>query len=282
MEKQKPRKVPGMVNTKKGQLLKKGSWHVGIPVLLGLICILSLALLIISCLCLSVYHLHILTLASESFLITPVIMIICSSFVFVFSIVSAAIVTKKVLTLQFLVVFFSIFLFIVKVIATILALLLVDNGLVHLDNLSVEEQLLKTVTDNSTEWDTLQMTYQCCGGRGEQGFHQWDEILNNQTYPDSCCTVKYPYCGREAHKTLGSDFANTLYQRIHTKGCLTPVAEVLQDSIRPLLITWGVLGTLVAIGLLGVAAISIQLIQKTRRSQDINTEIPHQQLQGRC
>merc|ERR1711915_1067238 len=99
-----------MVNINKWHLLKSGSWHhVGIPILLGLLCILSLALLVISCLCFSVYYLHILTLASEGFLITPVIMVISSSFVFLFSIVSATIVTRKVFTLQILVVFFSLF-----------------------------------------------------------------------------------------------------------------------------------------------------------------------------
>ena len=34
-----------------------------------------------------------------------------------------------------------------------------------------------------------QSRYQCCGGRGNSGFLQWEEHLNG-TYPDSCCTVR--------------------------------------------------------------------------------------------
>ena len=40
-------------------------------------------------------------------------------------------------------------------------------------------------------------------------------------YPDSCCTLKYPGCGQQAMATLSSDFANTFSDMLFTEGCLT-------------------------------------------------------------
>lgn len=41
--------------------------------------------------------------------------------------------------------------------------------------------------------------YKCCGGRGNSGYREWENHLPT-AYPDSCCTVKYPDCGRQARK----------------------------------------------------------------------------------
>ena len=66
------------------------------------------------------------------------------------------------------------------------------------------------------EWEEVQEVYQCCGLTGEEGYQVWLPLL-----PDSCCTIKYPHCGRDALATLNSDFANTFYDRIFPTGCLT-------------------------------------------------------------
>ena len=88
---------------------------------------------------------------------------------------------------------------------------------------------------NNTVMDQVQALYQCCGVRGAEGYDQWRDhlevsILNTDIamtpgdqdlYPDSCCTIKYPGCGQQAMATLSSDFANTFPDMIFTEGCLT-------------------------------------------------------------
>ena len=74
----------------------------------------------------------------------------------------------------------------------------------------------ENVTRSLEMWEVVQEQYQCCGVIGESGYEDWLPLL-----PDSCCTIKYPHCGRDALATLNSDFANTFYDRIFPTGCLT-------------------------------------------------------------
>lgn len=88
---------------------------------------------------------------------------------------------------------------------------------------------------NNTVMDQVQTVYQCCGVRGAQGYDQWRDYLevslynvdvmtssgDQDLYPDSCCTLKYPGCGQQAMATLSSDFANTFSDMLFTEGCLT-------------------------------------------------------------
>ena len=69
-------------------------------------------------------------------------------------------------------------------------------------------------------WNSIQLSYLCCGVTGEDGYDQWRDYLND-TYPDSCCTLKYPGCGQQAMATLSSDFANTFSDRMFTNGCVS-------------------------------------------------------------
>ena len=150
-----------------------------------------------------------------------------------------------------------------------------------LNKVNVSEQLELAVRDNSTRavWDNIQTRYKCCGGRGNKGFNEWEAYLNG-TYPDSCCTVKYPDCGRQAHRTLGSDFAKTVYERIHAQGCLTAALHTLEESVNPLLLCWGVMGVGVSLGELGISFLCILFLLHSRRSEDLSKDSPPQQLEG--
>ena len=48
-----------------------------------------------------------------------------------------------------------------------------------------------------------------------------DICCDQDLYPDSCCTLRYPGCGHQAMATLSSDFANTFPDMLFTEGCLT-------------------------------------------------------------
>ena len=90
-------------------------------------------------------------------------------------------------------------------------------------------------------WDSLQTRYQCCGVLGSSGYKNWEPHLNG-SYPDSCCVTSYPNCGRDAHRSLETDFSQTVYTRLQVRGCLTAVKHLLDQFVSPLLLTFSVLG----------------------------------------
>ena len=90
-------------------------------------------------------------------------------------------------------------------------------------------------------WDSLQTRYQCCGVLGSSGYKNWEPHLNG-SYPDSCCVTSYPNCGRDAHRSLETDFSQTVYTRLEVRGCLTAVKHLLELFVSPLLLTFSILG----------------------------------------
>ena len=95
--------------------------------------------------------------------------------------------------------------------------------------------------------EVVQEQYQCCGLTGESGYQHWLPLL-----PDSCCTLKYPHCGRDALATLSSDFANTFSERIFPTGCVTVFRAVMEQTLTPLFISLGVLALLLSLAQLGL------------------------------
>ena len=249
---------------------------------LTVITVLSTVLLVIACLCLGSFHLHLLTMAADNFLTSPILMIISSVLSLTLAITGFLFVLKKKTNLYFLLAVLALVMFLLQIVATVFTFLLVDNVLTDLNKVNVDDQLRQAVSDNSTRtvWDSIQIHYKCCGGRGNRGFNEWEAYLNG-TYPDSCCTVKYPDCGRQAHRTLGSDFANTVYERIHAQGCITAVKQTLEDSVNPLLVAWGVMGVGVALAELWVVFMCLLFTLHSRRSEELGMNIPHQPLDGR-
>ena len=107
----------------------------------------------------------------------------------------------------------------VAVAAVVLVFLLRANIEHDINKVNVEAELRTAVADEARMelWDSLQARlelqlvilfqtlscgddrYSCCGGLGNSGYHDWESVLNG-SYPDSCCTVRYPGCGRHAHR----------------------------------------------------------------------------------
>ena len=44
-------------------------------------------------------------------------------------------------------------------------------------------------------------------------------------------------------RTLETDFTQTIYERIHVRGCITSIKESLDTYVMPLLLAWGLIGT---------------------------------------
>ena len=130
-------------------------------------------------------------------------MIISSALSLLLAITGVIALLKKRTYLFLMLCVLSFIMFFLQIIAVIFSFLLVENVLTDLNKVNVDEQFGQAVSDDSTRaiWDSIQIRYKCCGGRGNKGFNEWEVFLNG-TYPDSCCTVKYPDCGRQAHRTL--------------------------------------------------------------------------------
>ena len=158
--------------------------------------------------------------------------------------------------------------------AVVFSFLLRDTVDSDFNKVNVEVELGKAAQDNATMavWDSLQIRYKCCGGRGNSGFNEWESHLNG-TYPDSCCTVKYPGCGRQAHRTLESDFTQTVYERIHVKGCITAIKQSLEEYVMPLLLAWGLIGLLVLLAQVTLILLCMVFTWHIRRRETRGTRL---------
>ena len=116
----------------------------------------------------------------------------------------------------------------------------IDN---QLNKVNVVRTLSLAAEDSTVMrvWDSLQTRYQCCGVLGSSGYRDWEPHLNG-SYPDSCCVTSYPNCGRDAHRSLESDFSQTVYTRLQVRGCMTAVKHLLDQFVSPLLLTFSILG----------------------------------------
>ena len=77
--------------------------------------------------------------------------------------------------------------------------------------------------------------------------------------PDSCCTLKYPNCGRHARQTLASDFANTFSERIFSTGCLTVLAGILEERVSPMVLCACVMSAVICLCQLSIS-IQVRLV----------------------
>ena len=153
--------------------LPTGAWYrqTSLLVSLAVSTVLSTVLLVIACLFLGSFHLHLFTMAANNFITSPILMIITSALSLLVGIIGAAVVLRKRTQLYMLLAVLSLIMFLLQIIASTFSFLLVENVLTELDKVGVDEQLSLAVSDNSTRavWDSIQTRYKCCGGRGERG-----------------------------------------------------------------------------------------------------------------
>lgn len=241
---------------------------------LTLIIVLSTVLLVIAAIFLGSFRLHLLTMASSNFLASPVIMIISSFLSIILAITGFVLVLKKRHNLYLLLAMFALLVFLLQIISVVFSFLLRGNINSDFNKVNVDAELRAASLDNSTMavWDALQIRYKCCGGRGNAGFNEWESHLNG-TYPDSCCTVKYPGCGRQAHRTLESDFTQTVYERIHVKGCITSIKQSLEEYVMPLLLAWGLIGVAVLLAELMIVFLCLLFQVHQRRRETRGTRL---------
>merc|ERR1719350_2681325 len=162
---------------------------------LTLIIVLSTVLLVIVAILVGNFRISLLTMASPNFLAGPVLMVLSSSLSILLAIAGFILVFKRHFNL-----------YIGLAACSLLAFLLRGNIDTDFNKVNVELELEAAASDPArmAVWDTMQARYQCCGGHGNSGFLQWEQFLNG-SYPDSCCTVSYPDCGRQAHRALQGD-----------------------------------------------------------------------------
>ena len=204
---------------------KKASFCDSNPLLSSLLLsslISSSCVIFISCILLSKYHLYLFSFISHLFLLCPLTLLISSVSSSICSFMGLIVIMKKIRTFIVTLGGISCMLMILTLAACVLSTLMICSAKDHMDLVYVDD-ILGSGDQNETDfllWDQIQNNYECCGVRGPSGYDQWRPILEN-TYPDSCCTLKYPGCGQEAMATLYSDFANTFPDRIFTIGCIT-------------------------------------------------------------
>ena len=253
---------------------RKGFNLTGLLVPLTFIIVLSTVLLVIAAIFIGSFRLQLLTMASSNFVASPVVMTISSCFSIILAIFGFIMVLKKQLNLYTVFCCVGACVLLIQLVAVIFAFLLRGNIDSDFNKVNVDSELSKAARDNQTMaiWDSLQVRYKCCGGRGNSGFNEWESHLNG-SYPDSCCTVRYPGCGRQAHRTLESDFTQTVYERIHVRGCVTAIKQSLEEYVMPLLMAWGLIGLLVLLGQVTVILLCGAIIWHNRTRQTRGTRL---------
>merc|ERR1719350_1639343 len=173
---------------------------------LTLIIVLSTVLLVIVAILVGNFRISLLTMASPNFLAGPVLMVLSSSLSILLAIAGFILVFKRHFNLYIGLAACSLLALLFQLVAVVLAFLLRGNIDTDFNKVNVELELEAAASDPArmAVWDTMQARYQCCGGHGNSGFLQWEQFLNG-SYPDSCCTVSYPDCGRQAHRALQGD-----------------------------------------------------------------------------
>ena len=239
---------------------------------LAMIIVLSTVLLVLAAIFLGNFRIQLLTLASNNFIVTPILMILASGLSILLAIVSFIVLLKKQLKLYLTLACISMLVFFLQTIAVILSFIVIDNVDSDINKVNVAAELSKAAQDVSAMavWDALQIRYACCGGRGNRGYSEWESHLNG-TYPDSCCTVRYTGCGHQASRT------QAMYERIHTRGCITTIKQSLEEHVVPLLLAWGAIGIVVVLAELVVILLCLLFSWNQRQLAAQQTMI---QLQG--
>jgi len=219
--------------------------HVMMMTLLITTLIISIIMMVITVISLAAFRIHQLTMVSNNFLLAPIIMLITSCGAILLTV--SGFISLRQRQAQYIINLVNAGLGVLLIIAlcasVALSFMLRDNIENDINKVNVDDELRKAVNDDNIMevWDSLQVRYECCGGVGNSGFHDWESHLNG-TYPDSCCTVRYTGCGRHTHRSLETDFKQTVYERLHVKGCFTAVKQVLDVFVVPMLVCWSVLG----------------------------------------
>jgi len=212
---------------------------------LTLVIVLSTVLLVIVAILVGSFRISLFTMASTNFLAGPILMVIASTLGILLAVFGFILVFKRHFNLYIGLAACSLVAFMLQMVAVVLAFLLRDNIDSDFNKVNVEAELEGAAGDlgRMAVWDQIQERYQCCGGHGTNGFLQWEDFLNG-TYPDSCCTVSYPDCGRQARRTLET---TSVYERIHVRGCISVVGRALEAHVMPMLLAWGLLGIMVGL-----------------------------------
>merc|ERR1711962_48430 len=212
---------------------------------LTMILVLSTVLLVIVAILVGSFRISLFTMASLNFLAGPIMMVISSTIGILLAVFGFIMVFKRHFNLYIGLAACSLVAFLLQIVAVVLAFILRENIDSDFNKVNVEAELEGAAEDagRMALWDQIQERYQCCGGHGTNGFLQWEDVLNG-TYPDSCCTVSYPDCGRQARRTLET---TSVYERIHVRGCISVVGRALEEHVMPMLMAWGLLGIIVAL-----------------------------------
>lgn len=241
-----PVKVKKKVSTtnKLGELAESEGFHLTcFLVPLTTILVLSTVLLVMASFFLGSFRLHLLGLASGYYVTAPVLMIVASCLSILVALGGFKVLHKKQVTLYIYLSCLTILALILLILATVFTFLLASKAVPSINKVNVAGELSVAVSEPGamSVWDTLQSRYKCCGGRGSAGYQDWEEH-NNNTYPDSCCTVQYLGCGGQVGRREGA-----VYEKLYVRGCITTIKQVLGDYVIPLLIAWAVIGVIVVI-----------------------------------
>lgn len=149
-----------------------------------------------------------------------------------------------------------------------------------LDAGGYNDKLKSYYTDEAfkSDWDTLQRDYSCCGIISDNGYQDWQNIIDTSSsryssdsssqmsVPDSCCYDEQESCGANIFNLQQLD----VYKKIHTYGCLTLLSHRFDRDLIPVLVGYMVVGVILALlQLLGLAMAASYAAAIRRRDRPV-------------
>jgi len=97
-----------------------------------------------------------------------------------------------------------------------------------------------------SSWDDMQRDLRCCGGVNyENGFQEWESVLQAKSVPDSCCHLERSGCGNRKIQQFTSE--NYFNLEIWKDGCLQILQVKMKNDVEPALMVYAGVGVLLAI-----------------------------------
>ena len=186
----------------------------------------GLTMLVLAAFLLGSYKLHYFTLAMNIFLAGPVIMIITTLPHIILSFSSLAGIFKEGKNTAVWSTIFSAFNIVMVIVGLSVGIVTLSALDTNINKINVEKSLREALQDETVmnQWNSLQTSFSCCGGRGSTGYQDWTDLLDGAV-PDSCCTVTFPGCGAQA--TIRKVFNVNIYQGEHITGHTPGTTQVL-------------------------------------------------------
>jgi len=224
------------------------------------------------------YHLTKLYFWSIQFYLCPLTMLALGLYTFLVCVYGIIISNKESRGLVSMVAVFLSVAFLGQVFSIYSAFDLRNTIMEPISNVDYKSNMELYLTDESvrSDWDWMQRDLRCCGGINfNNGFLDWRDIYENGSVPNSCCRDPdlRENCGAGVlNKRLSADLSDL---QIWKDGCLAILDIKIENEVKPMLLYYSAVGTLLAIVELITVVLACAYVAQIGRRANRNKRWTH-------